>query len=197
MKKIIGLFSLMLICLVAGAQNIKVMSGSLAPLKGEKSVSTSFTYDNLKVGKMTEQDYVSDKIREYNSKKAGSGDQWHQNWIKDRSSRFEPKFNELFDKYLSEKGIKVEDGAKYKFIINTDFIEPGFNVGVARRNAAINLTCRLIDTSDGSQVALVMIMNSSANSFSGTDFDSGYRIQECYAKAGRELAKFIIKECKL
>jgi hypothetical protein len=31
----------------------------------------------------------------------------------------------------------------------------------------------------------------------GTDFDTGYRIQECYAKAGRELAQFFIKKAKL
>jgi len=41
------------------------------------------------------------------------------------------------------------------------------------------------------------VENSAANNFWGGDFDIGYRVQESFAKAGRELAEFMIKDAKL
>ena len=70
-------------------------------------------------------------------------------------------------------------------------------MGVARKNAAVSLRATITDLETGSEIAVISISNSSANSFSGMDFDVAYRIQESYAKAGRELAKFLIKKLKL
>ena len=122
MKKLFVTFSVLLLCLTAGAQSIKVRSGSLAVLKGEKVVATSFTYENMKVGKLTESEYVKKKVSEYNNKKSGYGETWYENWINDRSARYEPKFNELFGKYLGEKGFNLNGDANYIFVINADFV---------------------------------------------------------------------------
>ena len=46
---------------------------------------------------------------------------------------------ELFDKYMSEVGITAgTEGAQYRIEINTDFTEPGWNVGVMRQNASVD-----------------------------------------------------------
>lgn len=201
MKKV--LIALLLICnatLASYAQSIVLASGSLDCLKTESILKFTFTFNDMSVGKMTEQEYIDKKVREYNEKESGKGDQWLQSWNNDRTARFEPKFLELFNKVMVEKEINLSSGdkdAKYVFEINTDFTEPGFNVGVMRQNASVDLSCRVIEIATGKQVAFIKIRNSSANNFWGTDFDSGYRIQESYAKAGRELAKFIIKRNKL
>lgn len=180
------------------AQNIILTSGSLTPLKSEQVLKFEFTYDEMLVGKMTEAEYVDKKVGDYNSKEAGKGDTWKTNWIADRKGRFEPKFVELFDKYMEEKNIASgTEGANYIITINTDFTEPGFNVGVVRRNASVDLSCKIINIATGEQIASVKIRNASANNFWGTDFDSGYRLQESYAKAGREFAKFLVKKGKL
>lgn len=180
------------------AQNIILTSGSLTPLKSEHVLKFEFTYDEMLVGKMTEAEYVDKKVGDYNSKEAGKGDTWKTNWIADRKGRFEPKFVELFDKYMEEKNIASgTEGANYIITINTDFTEPGFNVGVVRRNASVDLSCKIINIATGEQIASVKIRNASANNFWGTDFDSGYRLQESYAKAGREFAKFLVKKGKL
>lgn len=189
-------------CLLVGpisyAQNIVLTSGSLAPLKTEHVLKFEFTYNEMLVGKMTEAEYVEKKVADYNAKEAGKGDTWKENWIADRETRFQPKFLELFDKYMEEKKISSgTDGANYVAVVNTDFTEPGFNVGVVRRNASIDLSCKILNIATGEQVASLKIRNASANNFWGTDFDSGYRLQETYAKAGRELAKFLIKKGKL
>jgi hypothetical protein len=152
----------------------------------------------MKVGKLTEEEYVSKKMGEYNKKRDGWGDEWKGSWVGDRSSKFEPKFLELFTKYIGDKDLSINNsGSEYEMVINADFIEPGFNVGVARKNSSIDLTCRFIKKADGSEMAVVIVKDASANNFWGGDFDIGFRVQESFAKAGRELAKFIIKEAKL
>ncbi len=150
------------------------------------------------VGKMTESEYVNKKVTEYNEKEAGKGDEWKEAWYNDRKERFEPKFLELFDKYMEEAGVaSTTEGANYVIEINTDFTEPGWNVGIMRQNASVDLSCKVKKIDTNEQVASIRIRNASANNFWGTDFTSGYRVQETYAKAGRELAKFFIKKAKL
>lgn len=198
MKKILTSILLITFCFVANGQGFKKTSGSLGFFKSEKVVGVSFTYNDLKVGKLTETEYCRKKMGEYNEKRMGWGDEWKEAWVSDRAKRYEPKFIELFSKYIGEKGISVDNaGSKYEIAINTDFIEPGFNVGVARKNASVDMTCRFIEKSTGKEVAVVIISDASANNFGGGDFDVAFRIQESFAKAGRELAKYIIKEEKL
>ncbi|MDD2503930.1 MAG: hypothetical protein PHG58_08810 [Clostridia bacterium] len=198
MKKLFISFFLIAFCFSANGQSIKRTSGSLGFLKSEKVVGITFTYENMRVGKLTEEEYVRKKMGEYNEKRMGWGDEWKEAWIRDRAERYEPKFIELFSKYIGEKGISVDNTrADYEISVNADFIEPGFNVGVARRNASVNLTCRFVNKSDGNEVAVVTIVDASANNFGGGDFEVGFRVQESFAKAGREFAKFLIKEGKL
>ena len=177
------------------AQSIVLTSGSLDPLKGEKVIQFEFTYNEMIVGRLTEEEYVLKKVSDYNEKEAGRGDKWRENWFADRKERYEPKFVELFDKHMEKKGITAgTEGANYVIVFNTDFTEPGFNVGVARKNASVDLSGTIVHIETGDQIASVKIKHSSANSFWGADFDSGYRIQESYAKAGREFAKFLVKK---
>lgn len=199
MKKTIATF-LLLSCIatLSFAQSIVLTSGSVDFIKDQKVIDFFFTYEEMLVGKLTEQEYVDKKTSEYNKKEDGKGEEWKKAWYGDRTERFEPKFLELFDKYMNEVGIAAgTEGAKYRIEINTDFTEPGWNVGVMRQNASVDLSCKVKDIETGEQVASIRIRNASANNFWGTDFTSGYRVQETYAKAGRELAKFLIKKAKL
>lgn len=180
------------------AQSIVLTSGSLDFIKDQKIIDFSFSYEEMLVGKLTENEYVNKKISDYNKKEEGKGEQWKEAWYGDRKERFEPKFLELFDKYMGEVDIiSGAEGAQYRIEINTDFTEPGWNVGVMRQNASVDLSCKVKNIETGEQVASIKIRNASANNFWGTDFTSGYRVQETYAKAGRELAKFFIKKAKL
>lgn len=199
MKKTIATF-LLLSCIatLSFAQSIVMTSGSIDFIKDQKVIDFFFSYEEMLVGKLTEQEYVDKKTSEYNKKEDGKGEEWKAAWYGDRKERFEPKFLELFDKYMNEVGIAAgTEGAKYRIEINTDFTEPGWNVGVMRQNASVDLSCKVKNIETGEQVASIRIRNASANNFWGTDFTSGYRVQETYAKAGRELAKFLIKKAKL
>lgn len=180
------------------SQKIHVVSGSIDFLKNQQSIMAEFTYENMQVGSMREADYIKKKVEDYNKKEQGRGDQWCQSWLNDRGSRFQPKFIELYNEYISKNnGPRIEKQGGYTMVVNTHFSEPGFNVGVARKKASISVTCTFFDNESGDEVANLSITNSAAKNFWGTDFDTGYRLQESYAKAGRELAKFFIKQLKL
>lgn len=197
-KTITALLILSCITTLSFAQSIVLTSGSIDFIKDQKIIDFSFSYEEMLVGKLTENEYVNKKISDYNKKEEGKGEQWKEAWYGDRKERFEPKFLELFDKYMSEVDVEAgTEGAQYRIEINTDFTEPGWNVGVMRQNASIDLSCKVKNIETGEQVASIKIRNASANNFWGTDFTSGYRVQETYAKAGRELAKFFIKKAKL
>ena len=195
MKKAIFIFTLIFLCTTVGAQKIKLESGSLNFLKNEKTITAKFTYENMRVGKMSEDEYLKGRVEKLNESESGRGDKWREAWINDRTERFEPKFKELFNKQNSEKGGPViDDEGKYEMIVNTWFSEPGFNVGVARKSASVSLLCTFVNKETGQEEAEVSVAGSAAANFWGTDFDTGYRLQESYAKAGRELANFIRKK---
>lgn len=197
-KLLITLFILCSAVALSYSQSIVITSGTADFIKGETVLQFTFSYDEMLVGKLTESEYVNKKVTDYNEKEAGKGDEWSKAWTGDRKERFEPKFLELFDKYMGEKGITSgTEGANYVIEVNTDFTEPGWNVGVMRQNASIDLSCKVKKIDTGEQVASIKIRNASANNFWGADFTAGYRVQETYAKAGRELAKFFIKKAKL
>ena len=173
------------------AQRIRVIEGTVpADLKNEQSINTEFTYDNMGVGKFDkEDDYVNNKKDEYNKKEAGKGDTWAKKWVEDRTQRFEPKFDELFSKNTD---FKIDNKAKYTLILHTIFTEPGFNAIAIRKSAYINAEILIVETANKSKVlAKLSIDKSPGNAMWGNDYDTGERISESYAKAGKSLGKYI------
>jgi hypothetical protein len=188
-----------LFSLTAGAQKISLKTGKADVLKKQTALKVQFVYENMKVGKYAkEEEYVAEKIKEYNSKEAGKGDKWAESWKTDRERSYEPKFIELLSKELAEKGVaKVgkDVDASYTFIVKTTRIEPGFNVGVMRKNAEIDLVVDIVETANPSTVvATIEILKSPGRDVVGVDFDNSWRIAEAYAKAGKELGQFIAKK---
>ncbi|QRR03966.1 hypothetical protein [Dyadobacter sandarakinus] len=183
------------------AQRVDLRSGDLAVLSGQKTVNVEYDYSEFGVGKFaTEKEYVDKKTAEYNAKEAGRGDTWQKSWVDDRKARFEPKFEELFNKGAEDKGITMlqsRPDAQYTFIVRTKFVEPGFNVGVMRKNAYVDYEIDLVESANKSnKVAEIAMRNVPGAQAFGMDFDTGQRIAESYAKAGKSLAAFIDKKLK-
>ncbi len=181
------------VCYQSGAQRLKLTDGNLSVLKDEKSISTEFTYENMKVGKYDkEEDYVNNKKADYNKKEAGKGDTWEKNWVADRQYRFEPKFNELLEK---SSDLSVKKNSKYTLIFKTSFTEPGFNIGIMRKNAEMNGEAWIVETVNKSNViARISVQRALGRTFGGYDFDTGERISEAYADAAKALGSFIKKQ---
>ena len=181
------------------AQKIVVKSGDLNIINGEKKFNIQYDYSNMSVGKFDEEkDYVSKKVMEYNENEAGSGDKWKKSWIGDRKERYQPKFEELLNKYLKNANVYVGEeikNEKYIFILHTTFTEPGFNIYITRKPAMIHVDLKIVETRNPDNVVLYIISkNNPGTSMGYSDYDTGIRIQEAYAKCGKELGKFLYKE---
>ncbi|MBC9930341.1 hypothetical protein ICL07_08125 [Chitinophaga qingshengii] len=179
----------------AMAQKIKLVDGDLSALKNEKQLNVEFTYDQLKVGKFdNEADYVQKKTTEYNQKESGKGDTWAKAWKNDRKDRFEPSFERLFNDNSDDTKVGDYANAKYTLIFHTTFVEPGFNVGVMRKNAYIDAEIRIVETANKSKtIATISLDNAPGRVAMGMDFDTGERIKEAYAISGKKMARFIDK----
>ncbi len=181
----------------AVAQKVKLKSGKLSMLSGVKELNVQYDYSEMSVGKFSDEaDYIKKKKEDYNKKEAGKGDSWEKAWVADRENRFEPQFEELFNK---TSGIKVGDlsDAKYTLIFKTTFTEPGYNIHISRKNASINGEAYIVETANPDKIlAKITVDKCPGRTFGGYDYDSGTRIQEAYAVAGKGLGKFIKKEAK-
>ncbi len=181
----------------AQAQKIKLVSGSLSPLASESKINVEYDYSDMSVGKYDkEADYIARKKEDYNKKEAGRGDSWEKSWISDRESRFEPQFEELFAKH-SGKNIGDHADAKYTLIFKTTRTEPGFNIHITRKNAEIDADVMIVETANRDKVvAKLTVARSPGRTFGGYDYDTGTRIQESYAAAGKALGGYIKKKAK-
>ena len=183
---------LTVMCIPAMAQKIKLVDGDPAVIKDQKTLNVEFTYDHLSVGKYSEDDYISKKTAEYNKKEPGKGDTWAKAWKEDRENRYEPKFDSLFNDNGDIKAGKFPD-AKYTLIFHTTFVEPGFNVGVARKNSYIDAEAIIVETADRNKVVAKISVDNAPGRLMGLDFDTGMRITESYAVAAKKLARFLGK----
>lgn len=182
---------------LTGCGSVQLKSGSLEFLRNEKLINMEYTYENMRVGAFVkEEDYLAKRSAEIDKKEPGRGKLWRQAWIDDRTRRFQPKFEDLLNKYVSKGGMDLRFGnfkdAKHTLVLNTSFIEPGFNVGIMRRPAIIDTEATFVETQNRvNKLAVVSLPQIPGQDAMGWDFDTGQRIGEAYAKTGKELAKFI------
>ncbi|MFA7273749.1 MAG: hypothetical protein WC044_07760 [Crocinitomicaceae bacterium] len=182
---------------IAFSQKITILEGDLSFLKGEKILNVEYDYSNFGVGKFkTEKEYVDKKVAEYNAKEAGKGDKWKDSWEGDRAGRFEPQFELLFNKTIEKQGIYLgnEKKAKYKMIVHTTFVEPGFNIYVTKKYAAVDLLIDIVAVDNPSKILCQIVSKGNpGRTYGYDDFDTGLRISEAYELAGKKLGAFIFK----
>lgn len=200
MKFILHATTVLVLCLfvkTTQAQKVKLLDGDVSVLKGIEKLNIEYDYSDMGVGKFEDEaDYVKKKKADYNEKEAGRGEEWEKAWIADRKNRFQPQFEELLDKYAPFTAGDVPT-AKYTLIFKTKFTEPGFNVYVTRRNAEIDGEALIVETANKDNViARLSVLNCQGRTFGGNDYDTGTRIQEAYAVAGKGLGKFFEKQVK-
>ncbi|MEO6721696.1 MAG: hypothetical protein ABIN67_15110 [Ferruginibacter sp.] len=184
--------SFVLVAFTTQAQKLKLTDGDLSVLKDQTSINFEFTYDNMSVGKFDkEKDYIEKKTGDYNKKEDGRGDAWAKSWVNDRKERFEPKFIELFTKASEMSESKT---AKYTLIFKTTSTEPGYNIVIKRKNAQVDGIVEIVETANKKKViATISVDNALGRTFGGYDYDTGLRIAEAYADAGKALGKYIKK----
>ncbi len=194
------LTAMTLVVLTTGAmaQSIKVTKGDFSALKGEKTVDVDFVYTDMIVGKdQTNDEYMAEKTKEHNEKEAGKGDKWAESWIGNRERAYHPKFFELYNKVMDGAQTAAQEAgdAKYRLIVHTTRTEPGFNVGVMRRPAGIDVKVQLVAVADpGTVLGEMTVLNCPGADAMGYDFDASGRIGEAYAKLAKEVANYLKKK---
>lgn len=196
LKPILMLFILnSLFSLHGYTQEVDIIKGELTFLKDEKTINIEFTYEKMIVGDDgKEENYIKRKTTELNAKEAGTGDTWAIKWQEDKQMRYEPKF---ILGYTNLSGMTVSKDAKYTMIFNTKALEPGYSIGVSKRNAGIDGTVIIVETANRSKIlAKLMVERPEENKFRGAAFDAGSRIADAYYLSGQKVAKFIKKNMK-
>ena len=193
MKKI-PMYLLLALFIYACGSNITVQQGSFNFLKGVTKLKVEYNYNGMKVGKLTEDQYTKKKVEDYNADEPGKGNKWLLNWKNDRHDRYQPKFEELVNKYLEGKASVSQsyNDAKYTMIVKTVRTEPGFNAAIVRSDALVDAVIMFVETDNPSNVlAQLEIDDNHGGAAFGFDFDAGLRIQESYSKCGKVLGDFL------
>lgn len=195
-KKIVLFAMAALLSCTAMAEKIKLKSGNLSQLKGVSKFNVRYEYDGMTVTTKNrdEAEFIREKQSDYNAKEAGKGDKWATSWKTDRAARFEPQFKEQFDK---QSGAEVGDfpSEKYTLVFRTTHTELGYNIGISRRNAYIDGEVLIVETANPDRViATLSVDDCAGRQFGGMDFDTGERLKEAYAVAGKGVGKFIRKK---
>lgn len=201
-KKTTYLLSFLMILGTIGslnAQKVRVVSGKPGVINGQETMDIEYIYDGMRVGKFVdEKDYIDKKVKEYNEDEPGSGDTWVKAWIDDRETRFQPKFEELLNKYLAKSGISIsqeDDDSKYTMLVKTTFTEPGWNAFVMKRPAIVDLEIRIVESANPDKtISKITVEKAPGATYGYGDLDTGTRIAEAYAKAAKELGKLLTKK---
>lgn len=177
------------------AQEVDLTKGDLSILKGETSINFEFTYEKMAVGDFSkEADYIKKRIEEMNAKEPGSGDKWAIEWEEQKKNYFGDKFMLGFFKNYE---LKYDKSAKYTLIFNTKALEPGYQVGVSKRNAGVDGTITLIETGKpDKKLAVVFVERKPESMFRGAAFDAKSRIGDAYYVDGLAVGKFFKKNVK-
>ena len=190
-KQLLFTFLLVLTFGVVNAQ--KKVEGNPKDLADVKEYNVVFDYSDIKVGKFkTEEDFLKDKMKKREEKEKGSGEKFKKSWFSDRDERFKPKYIESFNKRFDNGEVSVgENDSEYTMKIHSTWVYPGYNVGVMRHDAELTATVSFYKTSDPNNVILALTYKKvRGRGAMGNDYNSGYRISECYAKLAKEVAKF-------
>lgn len=188
-------FLIVLVILIAeviSAQKLKIEAGNFKNLEDISSYQVIFDYTDVKIPKFEDEAaFLKDKMDKREEKKAGDGERFKTEWFNDRPDRYHPKFIESFNKRFENGEISVtENTSDYIMEIHTTKIYPGYNVGIVRHNAEIDATFTIYKSEEKDNI----LFSGSYRDVQGTgamgyDYNSGYRISECYAKLAKNIAK--------
>jgi hypothetical protein len=177
------------------AQEVDLTKGDLSVLKGEASINVEMTYEKMSVGDFNkEADYIKKRIEEENKKDPPNGDKWKTEWEAQKVNYFGEKFMLGITKQYE---IKIDKSAKYTLIFNTKALEPGYQVGVSKRNAGVDGTVTLIETGKPEKkLAVLFVERKPETKWRGAAFDAKSRIGDAYFVDGVAVGKFIKKNIK-
>jgi hypothetical protein len=194
-SKIIFATVLLFFSINAPAQEVFLTRGDLAILKGETTINIELTYEKMSVAEFgKEAAYIKKKTEELNTKEPGSGDSWAIKWEEDKKTIFVEKFVLGFTK---QNKMTVNKEAKYTLIFNTRALEPGYQIGISKKNAGVDGNVTIVETANRDKKLIVLLVQRAEDSkWRGAAFDAASRIGDAYYLDGQKVGSFIQKNIK-
>ena len=177
-------------------QEIRILSGNPEYYKKAGTFHILFDYSDLIIGGYADEKAFIKYMREDAELRKKNANKWEEKWFSDRKNVFEPKFLELFNKYAGSKiKLSQEDkGHNFLLVLHTQFIEIGFIRNFQKSPTYINAMA-IISDKNGTKEPLVISMKYVIGSEVMDSFSEDYRrIEEAYAKCGKELARYMSKK---
>ncbi len=192
--RIIFLMLAGLACTAARAQKVTLAGGKIAAIKGIDTFNMVFDYSKMTVGDQgREANYVKKKRADAEKRSLGSANAWEEGWYNDRTAHYEPRFLAEFVKQ-SEKTTGSYPGARYQLIFRTKHLEPGG--AITGRTPKLDAEVWIVEAAAPTKALVKLRVEDAPGNGALGDIASGIRIGEAYAKAGKELGAFILKETK-
>lgn len=187
------------ILLTGCGSTYQVVRGDYAALAGAKQFNVVYDYSGMSVGDFaTEEAYIEDTVAEKNSDEAGSGDTWKAEWLSNKASIYQPKFEKLLNDRLRGKGVQASSGlagASHTMRVKLLSMEPGWNAGIMRQPASIDLGVTISESSNpGNAIIELRAEGVPGADAMGFDYSSSSRLAEAFAKAGKELGAQLASE---
>ncbi len=208
------LFPFLGIMMLAGtgtnAQKITYGDEAMTFLAGESCFKIQYKYHGMVVGDVSETVYRTNKRNYLNEKTPGKGNEWEKSWIEARSKYYEPKFEELLNKYLAKKGVSVsknDTSAKYRMVVRTLKTDPIYPERYyypfyplpfplhhySTYNPNVDFEVSWIEIATDSLMAKVEMINTSH--FEGDYYIDNFKpsksLVDSYAVAGKKIGKFM------
>ncbi len=190
-----AVFAVLFYSLAGFAQEVDLTKGDLSVLKGETTINIEFTFEKMSVGDFNkEADYIKKRIEEENKKDPPNGDNWAAQWEEQKKNYFGDKFILGFTK---QNKMTFSKDAKYTLIFNTRALEPGYQVGISKRNAGVDGNVTLVETAKrDKKLAVLFVERAPETKWRGAAFDAKSRIGDAYYMDGQKVGKFIEKNIK-
>src|ERR1700757_40161 len=172
------------------------------------TITTSISETNLDLTIIPEPEFVKQQTEKFNTKLAGSGDKWANDWYNARAAYFELAFEKGFKgKLLKEIGINAtikNTQAKYTMIVQTtniiygkmrvsDFTARG-GATTGQTGAYCDYFVKIVETADHSKLmARAVIQHMFGQGVYSIQQYKPMPIAACYENAGIKFAKGFIK----
>lgn len=203
MKKLLTA-AMVLIAGMAMSQKVVKLSGDVSKLKGITDFAVEFDWSEMQVavdmwGKdlQAEADYTEKKVMDLNQKEEGKGQKWMEDWNHGKTTAYPAKFLELLNKSTSKKGGNFAEGsdAKYVLKVTTTVLMPGWNIGVSKKPAFVSFKYTFYELKGTERVELCSFqcLNVVGSQAMGFDYTTTARVVESYAKGGKILGNFLMK----
>ncbi|HEY5745084.1 MAG TPA: hypothetical protein VIU12_03315 [Chryseolinea sp.] len=188
MRNIVLIAFLLLPVSVLAQNKVKLLQGSLKPLKEIKSFNIRFVYDSMIIGKdVPEETYLARKKKDWEEKEQGKGEEFYNMWF-DYRKLYAPWFKQSFSLFST---VKLDDAdAKYTIVVRTRRTEGGWNLGIVNQAGQVEGEFIVVETADNHKVVAKIRFLASAGPSTGGDFEMFSRIQNAYQVAGKVLGEY-------